>query len=296
MVNEIITKESVNIENMIYEIRGVQVMMAYDLAKLYHCKNGTKEINQAVKNNPKKFPNRYSWILSENECYDFLVKNFDQKNIETRGGRFKNIRVFTEEGVAMLATILHTKVATEISISIMDAFVKMRHFIIDNQDVYKSLTNINNTLIEHDEKLDYLFSKFDKSEQLFLENNEYDAYSSFVKIFKLANNELIIIDSYADNTLLDIIRKLKCQVILITKNSDRLRDTEIDKYNKEYHNLKVIRNNSFHDRYFIIDKKEIYKSGTSINNAGNKIFSINKISDDGVKHVLLEYIKESVFK
>lgn len=91
MVNEVIEKDGVNIEDMIYVVRGVQVMMAYDLAKLYHCKNGTKEINQTVKNNPQKFPNRYSWILSENECHEFLVKNFDQKNIETRGGRFKNI-------------------------------------------------------------------------------------------------------------------------------------------------------------------------------------------------------------
>ena len=99
-MNELMEKK---VENMIYEINGVQVMTAYDLASLYQCKNGTKEINQAVKNNPEKFPVRFSWVLSDEESDMFLVKNFDQKK-EMRGGRFKNQRVFTESGVAMLAT------------------------------------------------------------------------------------------------------------------------------------------------------------------------------------------------
>ena len=86
---EVVEQENVKIENMIYEINGVQVMTAFDLANLYQCKNGTKEINQAVKNNPEKFPKRFSWILSDEESNIFLVKNFDQKK-ETRGGRYKN--------------------------------------------------------------------------------------------------------------------------------------------------------------------------------------------------------------
>lgn len=99
-------------------------MTAFDLANLYQCKNGTKEINQAVKNNPEKFPKRFYWILSDEESNIFLVKNFDQKK-ETRGGRYKNQRVFTESGVAMLATILHTSVAIKVSIKIMDAFISI---------------------------------------------------------------------------------------------------------------------------------------------------------------------------
>ena len=158
-----------------------------DLAKLYQCKNGTKEINQAVKNNPDKFPKRYSWILSDEESKDFLVKNFDQK-IETRGGRFKCPRVFTEEGVAMLATIIHTKVATVISIKIMDTFVAMRHYLLQNKDIYKSLNYMNNKIIQHDDKLDYIFSRFDKKEQLYLEGQVYDAYSDILEIFKYATN------------------------------------------------------------------------------------------------------------
>ena len=156
-----------NIQDLIYEINNKKVMLDSDLAKLYGCKNGTKEINQAVKNNPNKFPERYSWILSNHESKTFLVKNFDQK-LETRGGKYKNPRVFTEQGVAMLATILKTKKAVEVSIKIMDAFVSLRHLLLDNSDIYKSINNINNNLIDHDEKLDYIFSRFNNKEHLFL--------------------------------------------------------------------------------------------------------------------------------
>lgn len=120
-MNDIILKEEKQIENLVYEIRGIQVMLDSDLANLYHCKNGTKEINQAVKNNPDKFPDYYSWKLTDKESEDLLVKIFDQKRkIDTRGGKFKNPRVFTEQGIAMLATILKTEVATKVSIRIID--------------------------------------------------------------------------------------------------------------------------------------------------------------------------------
>ena len=128
----IILNSKDNIENMIYEIRGKQVMLDSDLAKLY--KVETKRINEAVKNNPEKFPERFSWKLTDAESNSFLVENFDQK-IETRGGKYKNPRVFTEQGVYMLATILKSKVATEVTLNIMDTFVKMRHLLINNQNV-----------------------------------------------------------------------------------------------------------------------------------------------------------------
>ena len=138
-MNELVKKE--NIKDLIYEIRGNQVMLDSDLARLYECKNGTKEVNQAVKNNPLKFPERFSWILSDAESRIFLVTNRDQKN-ETRGGKFKNPRVFTEQGVAMLVTILKSKVATQVSIRIMDAFVAMKKYISNNLIEQKFINNI----------------------------------------------------------------------------------------------------------------------------------------------------------
>ena len=275
--NELIGS-GINIENMIYNSRGVPIMLDSDLAFLFGIP--TKRINEAVKNNPKKFPEKFSWKLTEEENKIFLVENFDQKNIETRGGRYKNPRVFTEHGIIMLSTILKSNIAIEISIQIVNTFVNMRHFIINNRDIYKSLNNINNKIIEHDEKINYMFSKFDKKQQLINKNTVYDAYSNILKIIENVKNELIIIDEYADIKLLDLIRNLKYKIILITRNSDRLSNIEIDKYNRQYNNLKVIRNNSFHDRYFILDREEIYLLGTSINNLGEKISTIVKLEDN----------------
>ena len=113
-----------NVVNMIYEIRGKQVMLDSDLAILYNVE--TKSINEAVRRNLEKFPERFSWILTDEESKSFLVANCDQK-VETRGGKYKNPRVFTEQGVAMLATILKSQIATQVSIAIMDAFIAMRH-------------------------------------------------------------------------------------------------------------------------------------------------------------------------
>ena len=301
-MNEILEKENTEIKNLIYEIRGKQVMLDSDLAILYNCKNGTKEIKQAVKRNPVKFPKKYSWILTNEESKNFLVTKCDQK-IETRGGRFKNPRVFTEQGVAMLATILKTPIAIKVSMQIIDAFVEMRHYLVDNKDIYKSLNNLNdritnqeNKLNKHDKKFDYLFSKFDKKEHLFLKGETFDAYFNILDIFNNAKNEIIVIDNYADVTFLDLIKNIKCNIVLITKDSNRLSDIEIDKYNKQYNNLRVIRNNSFHDRYFIIDKKDIYLSGSSLNGIGDKTSMIIKLEDKFIKEILLNNINEIMRK
>ena len=148
------------IENMIYEIRGKQVMLDSNLAKLYQCKNGTKEINQAVKNNFEKFPERYSWVLTDGEMFDLRSKILTSN--QTHGGRRYKIRVFTEQGVAMLATILHTKVATQISIAIMDAFVAMKKYISSNllQQRY-----INNQVLKNTEDIKLLQESFQRFEE-----------------------------------------------------------------------------------------------------------------------------------
>lgn len=287
-MNKLEMIQNKNIEDMIYEINGKQVMLDSDLAKLYDVE--TKRINEAVKNNLNKFPERFSWKLTENESKIFLVENFDQK-IETRGGRFKNPRVFTEQGVAMLATILKSKVATEVSIRIMDAFVLMRHFIRDNKDIYVSLNHINNKLIEHDERINYLFSRFDKKEQLFLPGETYDAYFEIIDILNNAKEEIIIIDNYADKTILNFVRNIDAKITIITSNKSKISSLEIDKFNKQYNNkLKLIYNNTFHDRYFILDGKEGFYCGTSLNHAGEKMFSIHKIEDKIIKDTLINYI------
>lgn len=292
-MNELV--ETQDIKKLIYTIRGKEVMLDSDLAILYQCKNGTKEINQAVKNNVKKFPERFSWILTDKE-YENLRSKFLTSSLDNYGGRRYNPRVFNEQGVAMLATILKSSVATEVSIAIMDAFVAMRHFIIENKDIYQSLNNINNKLIEHDLKFEEVFSYFKKEpkELLYLNGNIYDAYSKIIDIMKEAKNELIIIDNYADKSVLDMISKLNVNVMLIVKSNSLLTKIDIQKYNAQYHNLKIIYNDTFHDRYLIIDKKEIYHCGTSLNKAGNKTFSINKLEEVEVIKVLINKVNKII--
>ena len=288
-------KEELNIENMIYEIRGKQVMLDCDLAKLYQCKNGTKEINQAVKNNLDKFPERYSFQLSDNE-YNNLRSNFLTSSLESGyGGRRYNPRVFTEQGIAMLSTILKSKVAVETSIRIMDTFVKMRKIISSSLIEQKY---INELVIKDNERINLLeesFSKLEEKEKInhiFYEGQIYDAYSLLIDIFKEAKKEIIIIDNYADKSILDMITNLNVKVTVVTRKFNLLKDIDIKKYNKQYHNLKVIYSDKFHDRFIILDKKVLYHSGASYKDLGNKCFAITKIKDKEYLETIIKNIGE----
>ena len=288
-------KEELNIENMIYEIRGKQVMLDCDLAKLYQCKNGTKEINQAVKNNLDKFPERYSFQLSDNE-YNNLRSNFLTSSLESGyGGRRYNPRVFTEQGIAMLSTILKSKVAVETSIRIMDTFVKMRKIISSSLIEQKY---INELVIKDNERINLLeesFSKLEEKEKInhiFYEGQIYDAYSLLIDIFKEAEKEIIIIDNYADKSILDMITNLNVRVTIVTRKFNLLKDIDIKKYNRQYHNLKVIYSDKFHDRFIILDKKVLYHSGASYKDLGNKCFAITKMEDKEYLEIIIKNIGE----
>lgn len=284
-MNEI--KNVLNVENMIYEIRGKQVMLDSDLAKLYGVE--TRRINEAVSRNKEKFPERFSWKLTDEESKIFLVEICDQKN-EKRGGRYKNPRVFTEQGVAMLATILKSKTAIEVSIKIMDAFVMMRKYISTNLLEQKY---INNLVMKHEDDINKLFSKLEIKElknEIFFDGQIYDAYSKIADILMKAKKSIIIIDSYADKYVLDMISKIELDVILVISSKSRLSNLDIDKYNYEYSNLIIKYNDSFHDRFIILDKHLMYHLGTSLNNAGTKVFAINKIEDEMIIDLVLRKV------
>ncbi len=292
-MNNVVLKTEEKIENMIYEVRGKQVMLDSDLAKLYGVE--TKRINEAVRNNFQKFPERFSWLLSDDE-WNFLRSKFSTLKTPKngRGTHRKYLpRVFTEQGVAMLATILKSNVATQVSIAIMDAFVIMRKYI-SNELIQQKY--INNLVIKHDEDIKLLqesFSKFEekkKDNEIYFNGQIYDAYSKIVDILKEAHDNIIIIDNYADKNALDMVRNLKVDVTIICKNNGLLKQIDINKYQKQYKNLKVVYNNDFHDRYIILDQKKIYHCGASLNYAGNKVFSINKLEDKIVKNSLIKYV------
>ena len=283
-MNEIIVQDNIKIEDLIYEVRGKQVMLDSDLAKLYECKNGTKEINQAVKNNIEKFPERYCFKLNGNE-YDILRSKLLTSSLNGHGGRRYNPRVFTEQGVYMLATVLKSKTATQITIAIMDAFVVMKNIINSSLIEQKY---INNLVLEHDSKINIIFDKLgtkEKISHIFFDGQIYDAYSLLIEILSKAKKEIVIIDNYAGKELFDITKNIKTNIKVYTKNIDNVAKA---KYENQYNNLTIINTDIFHDRFIIIDTKILYNLGSSLKDIGKKCTSINKIEDT---KIIIEIVK-----
>ena len=289
-MNEIIVDEK-KVEDMIYEIRGKQVMLDSDLAKLYQCKNGTKTINLAVKRNINRFPDDFYFQLSDEDIKILRFQN-ETANHMTRTKPY----VFTEQGIAMLATVLKTKVASNVSIKIMRTFVEMRKYINSSLIEQKY---INNVVIKHEDEIKHLYESFDKMKEntkvstIFYYGEIYDAYSLLFKILNKAKSKIIIIDNYAGIELFDLIKEIKVKIIVYTKN---VNNELLKKYNKEYNNLEIIKCELFHDRFIIIDNKILYHSGASFKDLGNKCFALGLIEDEKILKGLLKYMKEKINK
>lgn len=286
-MNEITTIEE-DISSKIYEIRGVQVMLDSDLAILYKCTNGTKDINKAVKRNINRFPKDFYFELTEEEsqklCSRFQTGTLNKSN-NMRGYNIKYMpHAFTEQGIAMLASVLHTSTAEEVSINIMRVFVAMRKYI--STDLYKNnyvLINHENRLLKLEESFDKLHEKV-KTNTVFFEGQIYDAYSLLVDILKDAKEEIIIIDNYANKELLDIIKNINKKTLVISKNID---DILVKKYKNQYINVEFKQLDIFHDRFIIIDRKKLYSCGASFKDLGKKCFAINEMESKETLNILL---------
>ena len=290
-MNEIIVKDNIKIENLIYEIRGKQVMLDSDLAMLYGCKNGTKSLNLAVKRHINRFPERFMFQLTKEE-YSSIYSRFQfetlNKNNQKQGLNIKYLPyVFTEQGVAMLSAILKTDVAEEISIKIMDAFVAMKNII--NTSLIKQ-KYINSLVLEHDNEIRLLQESFNKLStkeninHIFYNGQIYDAYSLLIDILNKAKKEIIIIDNYAGKELFDITKDIKVNIKIYTKNID---EVSKKKYMQEYSNIEIITTDIFHDRFIILDNKELYNLGSSLKDIGKKCTSINRIEDSTILKELI---------
>ena len=283
--NEISNEE---IKNLIYTIRGKQVMLDSDVAMLYHYE--TKNVNKAVKRNIDRFPEDFCFQLTENE-FEILRFQFgtSKRNLKTndelRGGRRYLPYVFTEQGIAMLAGVLKNDIAVKVSINIIKSFIEMRKFISLNGQVFERLTNMEYKLLEHDKKFDEIFNQLQLEEnikqRIFFEGQIYDAYSLIIDIIKRANKKILIIDNYIDDSVLKMLVKKKnnVEVVILTSDKSNIQNIDIQKFNKEYPILKVTRTNKYHDRFIIIDNKEMYHLGASIKDLGKKCFGINKVED-----------------
>ena len=284
--SEVSNKE---IKNLIYTIRGKQVMLDSDVAMLYHYE--TKKINQAVKRNIDRFPERFCFQLTEKELEIMWSQIVTTSKLEENKYRSKKYLpyVFTEQGIAMLSGILKSEIAVQVSIKIMDTFIEMRKFISTNKNLFEKVIDIENKMnkkfIEHDKKFDEVFNQLQSEEnikqRIFFEGQIYDAYSLIIDIIKKASKKILIIDNYIDDSILKMLAKKKknVEVVILTSNKSNIHNIDVQKFNKEYPILKIAKTNKFHDRFIILDNEEMYHLGASIKDLGKKCFGINKIED-----------------
>ena len=272
-----------NVENMIHEIRGVQVMLSSDVAKLYQVE--TRRINEVIKRNIKRFPDTFCFQLTEDEFYN-LRSQFAISSENSHGGVRYLPYVLTEQGIMMLSGLLKSDIAVKVNVQIIEAFVKLRRY------VSSSLIN-NEILLNHESrilKLENTFNKMQEKEKIntiFFEGQIFDAYTLLLDLFDSAKEEIIIIDNYASKELLKILKNVDKKILIISKNLDEIL---IKKYNSEYSNIEFKNLDIFHDRFLIIDRKKLYSCGASFKDLGKKCFAINEIESKKLIADLLDKI------
>ena len=271
-----------SIKDKIYTIRNMQVMLDRDLAELYGVE--TKRINEAVKNNKDKFMDDFYFELNDFE-FEFLRSKISTTSfIKTR----TNPKVFTEQGIYMLATILKSKVASQVTINLIKTFANMRKLISQNIALFERFERIENRLTIHDKNFNLLFKALeDKNnipvQNIFFDGQIYDAYSFVNDLIKLANSEIVLIDNYIDDTVFTLFSKYpNINFIIYTNNISKQLKLDFEKYSKQYKNIALKTFKSSHDRFLIIDKKDIYHLGTSLKDLGKKWFAFSKMSLDSL--------------
>ena len=290
------------IQSMIYTFRGRQVMLDSDLARLYQVT--TSNLNKAMKRNIARFPERFCFQLTENEYENLRFQNGISSLTNNYGGRRYMPYVFTEQGIAMLSAVLKSDIAVEVSLKIMDSFVEMRKFLISNQELFSRLDKVELRQIDFEKKIDsknadtdkkleevfdYIATTKEVKQKIFFNGQIYDAFSLMVELVEKAEKEIILIDNYVDINTLNILSKKKdgVNVLIVTSGNGNLTDKDIAKFNSQYPKLTVKISKDFHDRFLIIDRKEVYHIGASIKDAGKKSFGITKLEVEELTKSLL---------
>jgi len=271
------------IQNMIYTIRGKQVMVDSDLATLYQVT--TKRLNEQVRRNKNRFPSEFMFRLTAEE-YEYLRSHFATSSEDNaHGGRRYMPYVFTEQGIAMLSAVLKSDIAVEVSVKIMNSFVEMRRFLISNQELFSRLDRIEIKQLETDRKFEevfnYMAANTEIKQIIFYDGQIYDAFSFIVGLIEKAKKTIILIDNYVDVNTLNILCKKSqgVDIVIVTAGKGNLSAKDITKFNAQYPKLSVKTTKDFHDRFLILDKTEVYHIGASIKDAGKKSFGITKIED-----------------
>ncbi|WP_405330005.1 ORF6N domain-containing protein [Fibrobacter sp.] len=279
------------VEKIIQVIRGKQVLLDHDLATLYGVE--TRIINQAVKRNPKKFPERFCFQLDREELPNSLISQIVilNENGNKRGLHIKKMPfAFTEQGVAMLATVLHSDTAISATIQIMDAFVAMRHYLINNAGLINRLSNVeakdleqDQRLLAHDRKLDEVFEAMDRGELkakgLFYNNQQFDAYVFVCGLIRQAKKRIVLIDNYVDEKTLAMMLKRNegVSVTIYTYNKSKVFEVDLSTYNAQYADspIEILPSDGVHDRFLFIDNIA-YHFGASLKDLGKNTFFFSK--------------------
>lgn len=275
-----ITLKSGDIQNKIYTLRDVQVMLDEDLALLYDVE--TRRLNEQVKRNITRFPKAFMFQLTGNE-YKNLMSQFAISSAG-HGGRRKLPYVFTEQGVAMLSAVLKSETAVKVSIEIINAFVSMRRFLVSNARVFERLDTLEFKQLETDEKieqvLDAIESKSIQPKQgVFFEGQVFDAFQLVSNLVRSAEESIVLIDNYIDDTVLTLFAKRKKNVhlLILTGNVSKQLKLDVKKFNAQYPHVKVRAFNKAHDRFLIIDKATVYHFGASLKDLGRKWFAFSRM-------------------
>ncbi len=269
-----------NIQERIFNIRGVQVILDSDLAEMYQVE--TRILNQAVKRNPERFPNDFMFQLTKNEFNNLLISQFVISSSE-HGGRRKLPFVFTEQGVSMLSSVLKSDAAVSVSLRIMRAFVEMRKFIIHNAAIFQRIENVEKKQLQSDLKIDKILNALeDKSlkpkQGIFFDGQIFDAYSFVADLIKSAKQRIVLIDNYIDDSVLTIFSKRKKNVPATIYSSHVTKQLKLDlqKHNQQYAPIGLTEFSKSHDRFLIIDGV-VYHFGASLKDLGKKWFAFSKM-------------------
>lgn len=289
------------IRNLIYVVRGQQVMLDSDLAVLYGVE--TKRLNEAVARNPKRFPERFCFRLTSSEARDVrsqIATLHPELGEQDSWWRYPP-RVFTEQGVSMLSSVLRSDTAVEVSVRIMDSFVEMRRFISSNALMFEQIRAVELRQLEYqrstDERFervfDYMESHEAPAQKIFFEGQVYDAFELLVSLVEKARHTIDLVDGYVDTHTLNVLAKKREGVAVAVFTSGKgLTREDIDTFDAQYPTLAVHRTRAFHDRFLVLDGAAVYHIGASLKDAGRKCFAVSLIQDEGMAGALVRRLRE----
>jgi len=280
MSDSIITRRE--IENRIYTIRGQQVMLDSDLARIYQVE--TKVFNQTVKRNTDRFPESFCFQLTQDEFDAINLRSQFVTSSLNYGGRRYLPYVFSEQGIAMLSAVLRSNIAIKVSIEIMNAFVEMRKILVNNAALFHRLDKIELKQIDADQKFEEIFKalesgKLYSEKGIFYNGQIFDAYAFVSDIIRSAQSSIILIDNYVDDTVLTLLGKRNINVTstIYTKSISNQLRLDVQRYNSQYSPIEVEVFSDAHDRFLIIDNTELYHIGASLKDLGKKWFAFSRM-------------------